>query len=429
MGNDAGFHEIELIKIEGINKKVMDVKMAQKNLKSFFQGFLNKERFFVDKKVLQVNYSPPSLVHRDEQINQIASILAPALNFEKPSNIFIYGKTGTGKTVSVRHTLDELTVVANEQKIALKTVYINCKLKRVADTEYRLVSTLIKELDDVTIPFTGLPTDEVYRIFYDILEKKKVLLILVLDEIDQIVKKTGDELLYNLTRINSELKQSIITIVGISNDLMFVDTLDARIKSSLGEEEMVFPPYDATQIKDILSQRSKIAFRLGVIGEGVIEKCAAFAAREHGDARRAIDLLRIAAELAERDNKEKVSVDYIDIAENKLESDKTLDMVSTQPKHFQCVLYSVISCSDPKSSVASTGSVYDYYVDVCKKTGLRPLTQRRVSGILAELEMLGLINSKVVSKGRAGRTRELKVSIPYSLLGKTYEILKKSLGL
>jgi len=93
------------------------------------------------------------------------------------------------------------------------------------------------------------------------------------------------------------------------------------------------------------------------------------------------------------------------------------------------VLYSVISCSDPKSSVASTGSVYDYYVDVCKKTGLRPLTQRRVSGILAELEMLGLINSKVVSKGRAGRTRELKVSIPFSLVGKTFEILKKSLGL
>jgi len=132
-----------------------------------------------------------------------------------------------------------------------------------------------------------LPTDEIYRRFINILDKEKRVVIFVLDEIDQLVKKAGDEILYNLTRLNSELKNTTISIVGISNDLLFTDNIDPRVKSSLSEEELVFPPYNAIQLQDILRQRAMNAFREGIVGEGVIEKCAAYAAREHGDARRA----------------------------------------------------------------------------------------------------------------------------------------------
>lgn len=405
-------------------------KMAQKQLKNFFKTFLTKDRIFSNKQVLQSNYLPENILHRDDQINMLASILAPSLNFEKPSNIFIYGKTGTGKTVSVNYTTENLLAVSKEQNVPLKTIYINCKLKRVADTEYRLIATLIKEFSNVSVPFTGLPTDEVYRIFYELLDKEKIMLIIILDEIDQLVKKTGDEFLYNLTRINSELKNSIISLIGISNDLLFVDNLDARIKSSLGEEELVFPPYDATQIQDILLERAKKAFKEGVILPGVIEKCAALAAREHGDARRAIDLLRIAGELAEREEQDKLSIEYIDKAQHKIESDRIVDTISTQPKHFQAVLFAIINSTSNyrNKDFISSGVLYNEYVEICEKTGLRPLTQRSVSNIIAELDMLGLIDANVISKGRGGRTKEIRQAIPPALQQRVNEILQKSLG-
>jgi cell division control protein 6 len=400
-----------------------------KNLKNFFEGFIEKESLFVDKKVLQINYTPSKIPHRDEQIEVLANILAPSLKLEKPSNIFLYGKTGTGKTLTVNYVISQIIEVAKQKKLPLVFVYINCKLKRVADTEYRLIAQITKELN-LDVPATGLPTDEVYKIFINLIDKKRILLIVILDEIDQLVKKVGDNLLYNFTRLNAELKKSEISIVGISNDLLFTDYLDPRVKSSLSEEELVFPPYNAIQIQDILRQRSKIAFKEGIIKEGVIEKCAAYAAREHGDARRALDLLRVAAELAERNGKEEISIEDIDLAEEKIEKDKVLDIVRTQPKQFQLTLLSIISLYEKNSGDdVFTGDIFEIYRDLCNKAGLATLTQRRVSDIIVEFDMLGLIHAKVISKGRYGRSRQIYLSIPKSTLPKIKEILQEGLNL
>ena len=277
------------------------------------------------------------------------------------------------------------------------------------------------------VPATGLPTEEVYRIFINSIDDKKQLLILILDEIDQLVTKTGDGILYNLTRINSELTKCEISIIGISNDLMFTDNLDPRIKSSLSEEELVFPPYNAIQLQDILRQRAHIAFKKGIVEEGVIEKCAAYAAREHGDARRALELFRVAGELAERNNESKITMNHLDHAEEKIEHDRILDIVRTQPKQFQIALYSILNvCGDGK---IFTGDVYDFYKKTCNKVSIKPLTQRRLSDIIAEFDMLGIINARVISKGRYGRTREITVAIHPSTFPKIEEILRGSLGL
>jgi len=243
------------------------------------------------------------------------------------------------------------------------------------------------------------------------------------------VQKTGDEILYNLTRINSELKNSQISIIGISNDLIFRDNLDPRVKSSLSEEELVFPPYNALQIQDILKQRAEKAFEKNKITQGVIEKCAAYAAREHGDARRALELLRVAAELAERGRQEKIKLANIDHAEEKIEKDRVHDIIKTQPKQHQAVLYSILSICSQKETQIFTGEVYEIYKEVCLKTGIRPLTQRRVSDVIAELDMLGIINAKVVSKGRYGRTRDINLSIPKSTEQKIKTTLEEGLNL
>ena len=402
--------------------------MGEKELKNFFESYLKKDPLFKDKKALQSNYTPKNVPHRDEQINSLAGILAPALRGEKPSNVFIYGKSGTGKTLCVKHVSDNMLNIAREKDIPLLVFYLNCKMKRVADTEYRLVAQLSREFG-VEVPATGLPTDEIYKVFVNELDKKKILLVIILDEIDQLVMKTGDEILYNFTRLNAELKNSEVSIIGISNDLVFTDNLDPRVKSSLSEEELVFPPYNAIQLQKILMQRAKLAFKENIIEEGVIEKCAAYAAREHGDARRALELLRISGELAERSNKPKITMNFIDKAEEKIEKDRILDIVTTQPKQFKLTLYSIFHSVKGNDGNVFTSDIYEYYKDTCFKTGIKPLTQRRVSDIIAELDMLGIINAKVISKGRYGRTREISLAIPQSTIPKVQEILKDGLNL
>lgn len=402
--------------------------MSENKLKGFFENFLTKEPLFLNKKVLLSNYTPESITHRDDQIQQIAKILAPSLRMEKPSNIFIYGKTGTGKTLTVKHTTEHLHNVAEEKNIPIKIIYFNCKLKKIADTEYRLVAQLAREFG-TDLPATGLPTEEIYKAFFKILESEDRLVIILLDEIDQLIKKAGDEILYNLTRMNSDLKKTQISIIGISNDLVFTDHLDPRVKSSLSEEEIVFPPYNALQIQDILRQRSEQAFKPGVLEPGVLEKCAAYAAREHGDARRALELLRVAGEVAERTGNEKVLIQHIDEAEEKIEKDRILDVVTTQPKQHQAALYSILSLNETKKNIIFTGEVYEIYKKVCHKVGLRPLTQRRISDIIAELDMLGIINARTISKGRYGRTREIAITMPDSNIQNIKKILEEGLNI
>jgi len=377
--------------------------------------------------MLQANYYPESIVHRDEFVREIASILAPALKCDRPSNLFIYGKTGTGKTLLTRHVTESMQEIAKKNNVPLRVIYLNCKLKRIADTEYRLIAQLTREFGRI-IPPTGLPTDQVYSIFYNVLDSDERIVLLILDEIDQLARRGGDNILYNLTRINSELKNAQLAIIGISNDLVFVDHLDARVKSSLSEEEILFPPYNALQIQGILRERVKYSFKEGALKPGVIEKCAAYAAREHGDARRAIELLRVSGELAERKGCQFVEIKHIDEAEDKIDKDRLNDITLNQPRQFQVVLFSILQLATKRPQII-TGEIYSIYEDTCKKIKLRPLTQRRVSDIVNELDMLGIIQSRVVSKGRYGRSRNILLAIPKTSIPQMKEILVTTLGL
>ena len=405
------------------------IKEKKGGLNVIFDSFM-KNSLFNDKSVLQVNYSPESIPHREKQIETIAGILAPALRGDRISNLFLYGKTGTGKTLSVKYVTDEiLKRIEKSGEDHLKVVYINCKLRKVADTEYRILAEIIHDLGG-HVPVTGLPTDAVYNRFVNLIDDKKQMIILILDEIDQAVKKISDGFLYTLTRLNSELKKAQIGIIGISNSLTFMDNLDPRVKSSLGEEELIFPPYNAPQLQNILRTRANKAFAESVLGEGVIEKCAAYAAREHGDARRALDLLRVAGELAERNRDKKIEEKYIDEANHKIERDKMISIIESEPKQFKLVLLSIMYLTEDKNvDRFFTGNIYNKYQEICEFTKNEILTQRRISDIIAEFDMLGIINADVVSKGRQGRTREIKLMLPPNLREKAREILHSSLNI
>ncbi len=396
----------------------------QKSLDTIFDDFLENKRIFLNKEALTQKYTPDNIPHREAEIQQIGTILAPCLRMEQPSNLFIFGKTGTGKTVSVRHVLNKLEEKAQIKNIPIKVIYLNCKMKRVADTEYRLVAEIARQFGK-QVPATGLPTDEVYNLFYETIDNTEQIIILVLDEIDHLVAKAGDEMMYNLTRINSSLKKAKVSMIGISNDLRFTEGMDARVKSSLSEEEIIFPPYDALQLKTILKERAKTSFYDGTIDDDVITKCAAYAAREHGDARRALDLLRIAGELAERNAETKIVEQYVDVADDKMEKDRLIEAIKKLPKQSQILIYAIFQHMENHNSPASTGDIYNVYRGFCESLGIKQLTQRRVSDLISELDMLGIINAKVISQGRYGRTREITLSIPTETFNKAFLTLKQ----
>ncbi|UWG46304.1 Cdc6-related protein, AAA superfamily ATPase [Halanaeroarchaeum sp. HSR-CO] len=426
-----------------------------------FDNLLSGEPIFENKEVLRPSYTPDELPHRTDQINNMATILVAALRGETPSNILIYGKTGTGKTASAKFVSQELQKTSQRYDVPSEVQYINCE---VTDTQYRVLAQLAntfiqqnrdwidqrtdelaalrerarddptalletefedlqavqarldsleadrEEMDDV--PMTGWPTDRVYSEFFDAVDYVERVAVIMLDEIDKLVEKSGDDTLYNLSRMNSELGNSRVSIIGISNDLKFTDFLDPRVKSSLGEEEIVFPPYDANQLRDILQHRSEVAFKPDVLSDDVIPLCAAFAAQEHGDARRALDLLRTAGELAERDQEDLVTEAHVRRAQDKIELDRVVEVVRTLPTQSKLVLYSIMVLEKNGVHSINTGEVYNIYKRLCEELDADVLTQRRVTDLISELDMLGIVNAVVVSKGRYGRTKEISLSVP-----------------
>ncbi|RLJ05660.1 MAG: cell division control protein Cdc6 [Candidatus Aenigmatarchaeota archaeon] len=398
--------------------------MSQISLKDIFNNYVTKNPIFKNKETLSIKFTPENIPHREKQIKQLALILAPLLRNEKPSNIFIYGKTGTGKTLVTKKVTDSLLETSEQTNNNIKIIYVNCKMRGVTDTEYRLLAQLVSEFGE-SVPYTGLPTNEVYQKFFSILNKVNNNIVIVLDEIDYLIKKIGDSVLYNLTRINQELTQAKITVIGISNNISFIENLDPRVKSSLSEEEIIFPPYNALELKDILVERALLAFNQEAISDGVISKCAALAAQEHGDARKALDLIRVAGEIAERQGEKRIKEEHVDLAQEKLDMDRTLEIIKTQPKQSQVVMNAILIeyKKDPKN--VQTGSVYDTYVELCKKTGLDPLTQRRVSDLISEFEMYGILNANVISKGRYGRTRIITLTISNTVIKKIEEYFSR----
>lgn len=360
---------------------------------------------------MRPTYMPEVLPHREKEITDLASVLVPALRKETPSNVFIYGKTGTGKTAVAKFVGKELLKKGGETGKHVNFIYINCE---VVDTQYRLLQNIanhfIHDWND-HIPFTGWPTDEVYSKVRSMMDEAGGVAIIVLDEVDKL---KGDEALYNLSRMNTDLKNAKVSVIGISNDLKFTEFLDPRVRSSLGEENIIFSPYDAGQLQDILKYRADVALKPNIVDNDVIPLCSALAAQEHGDARRALDLLRVSAEIAERDNATKITNRHVRSAQNKIEIDRITEVTRTLPNQSKLILFSILLIEKQSkkagvTQIMTTGEVFDVYKDLCKKSRYDCLTQRRITDLISELDMLGIITARVISKGRYGRTREIRV--------------------
>lgn len=383
-------------------------------LESIFARYTKKKKQLVkNKKILQINYLPEQFPHRKEQISKIVSIVSVALDKEKPLNMIIYGKTGTGKTAILNYIKKELEKM-DPYKDKCHCIYINCKLN---DTTYGILYSIISQFLDNSdqIPFTGWSFEKLYIELCKKIESYNHIFIIVLDEIDHMISKKGDLILYYLTEINEHLQKSEVSLIGISNNMKFLEFLESKVKSRLSGENIIFPPYSREQLEDILKERAEKAFEENVLEKDVIPYCAALAARNHGDARVAIDLLRTSVDIAERNGDNVVTEAHVKSAKNSIEMDVVDEAVKTLPIQSKIVLMSIVKNTEQGNKVMYTGSVYSIYKELTTIIGISALTQRRITDLISELDTMGIINADIISLNR-GRTKEIALSIPKDVI-------------
>jgi len=382
-------------------------------LDSIFEDAVDGKTLIKNRRTLTIDYVPEKLSFRDEETKTVAQTLSVVLKGARPSNLLLFGKPGTGKTAVVKNVVQRLHKKAKDLGIEVTVPFVNAK---TANTGYKVLYEIAENMGinneeekKLQVHFTGLSMGEATDRILDFIQKKKKLhVVLIIDEVDSLVDRNGDDILYNFTRANERISQGgFISLIGISNSLTFKDKLDPRVRSSLSEEEMVFNPYTVEQLQKILTDRVKLAFNDDVISGAAINLCAAMAGKENGDARKAIDLLRVAAEIAERERSINVGEKHIRLAQEKIEKDTNYEVLKNSTTHTKIVILAIL-----KSKNGNTGEVYEIYSSLCNNAEHEPLTQRRITQIISELDQLGLITSDVVSKGRYGRSQRIKITVP-----------------
>ena len=371
-----------------------------------------------NREILHFTYIPEIIQHRNSEQEQVTQSLLPILKQSRPSNLLVYGKPGTGKTLVVKKVVNKIQTRVEKSNFPIKLIYSNSKEET---TLYGLLISFGRQLGikDDKLPGTGLAISEVFKRILNNIDESKINAIFVIDEIDylaQLVSKTGKDILYQLTRANERLKQGSLTLVGISNDLTFKERLDPRVISSLGEEEVVFTNYNVEQIKKILEERIKEAFIINSVEEPAVNLCAALAGGEHGDARRAIDLIRVAGEIAERQQANMVTENHVREASLKIEENKEETSLKSYPLHEKLLILAIM-----KAGGSSTGEIYSAYKGLCKTVGRDELTQRRITQMLSEIELSGIITGRLIHQGIHGRTKKYKLTISTEMIKKTFK--------
>jgi cell division control protein 6 len=348
-------------------------------MSNIFEGSSVNE-ILKDERFLYPDYVPQILPFRDSEIGEMVFALKPATNGKKPTNLFLAGPPGTGKTVSSKHVLSELSEFSDRTK----TIYINCFKN---NSRHSILAKLTNSLG-YPVPLRGISVEEIWDRFVAVIKNKKVTPVIVFDEAEQLLKNDDTKtLLYDLSRFSEQFKL-FIGLIFISNDNGFLNFLDDRTRSSLCASTINFEKYSSPQLKEILKERAEFAFYNNVLDDEVIPLAAAHASKT-GDARVAIEIFLKAARLAEKENAKKINVTHVrksfpkDVIIKK-ELDENLS------KQEKMILESI------NEKDLSAGEIYELFKG--------DFAERTLRKAISDLESKNLILTKKIQKGK-GFTR------------------------
>lgn len=382
---------------------------------NLFEGLAEESSIFLDRGKITPHYTPEKLPFREKQINEMVLALKSVLRGQKADNLFLYGKTGTGKTACTKHVLAQLSEYIAGNGLSASTIYLNC---RNYNSKYKVLSNAVQAFYPDK-DFIGYSGSFIYEKLIEHCSKKGLSAIIALDEIDKV--KDLDDLIYALTRANDELQKGSVSVVGISNMLTFKERLDPRTRSSLCEKELVFPPYNAQELKKILRERALEAFHKGVVQESAINLTSAIAAQECGDARTAVMLLLRAGEIAEKEGIQKITDREVEKARKSVEEEIVFEMISTLPEQQQLVLLAIAKLTIERKGVRRlgkitekgvlfSGEVFDEYRKLAVGYKESAVSARWFQQYINELEMYGLLSTTQSGKGMRGNTRLIKLA-------------------
>ncbi|ELY97338.1 Cdc6/Cdc18 family protein [Natrialba asiatica] len=371
---------------------------------------------FADESVLKEDWQPEQLPEREPELEEIRNALAPATRGVNAHNLFLYGKTGQGKTVAIDHEIELLQEYAdssNELNLSVIKTSANNQT-----TSYQLCAHLIKEIRGGTKKPSGIDQQSMFDLLYQEISNLKDTVIIVIDEIDAI--GSNDELLYELPRArkNGHIEDQWVSVIGISNNLQFRDNLSPKVKDSLYDSEIEFAPYNANQLTTILERRAERAFVDGVLDGEVIPLCSAFAAQDEGSARQAIRLLYKAGELALNHDDEGVLEQHVREARDILERKRIEEGMRSLTTQDQFALLSVVALEIDEETPARTRQVFQKYKSIVDRLNGNQLVERRVRDHLQSLGMQGFLLAETRNTGIQGGSHyrfELKTDLEATL--------------
>ena len=351
---------------------------------------------------------------RDAEIKELSCHFASMFRGDHPVHLAIWGKTGTGKTLTVSFFLGLIAKMCKAQGIEMMHVHLDLATPRPC---FRALNDLACLLNASKRYRKGISLEEIMLRMEAKLASFKGYVVLFIDEADNIRRDRQTFYSFLVRRLPQRIPGKLI-LVFASNRLDWSDHLDPRVKSFLKVNELIFEPYDALDLQKILKIRVEKALHAKAVERGVIQKVAALASRDHGDARKAVGLLARSAYLAEK-LAGKISLGIVDQAAAEIEQDKYVTMIRTAPQQLQAAMASVVeACRQRPGRPLASGEAYDAYRAFCCRADMKPLTARAFGDLLTELDMYTFIRSYVHSRGRYGRTREVVLELPEEMVEK-----------
>jgi cell division control protein 6 len=376
---------------------------------------------YENREALLDDYTPETLVGRDNELEEYHSALLPAINGEQPDNISLYGKAGVGKTASTKFLLDRLTSDAAEYDVAIHTELLNCD---GLNTSYRVGVELVNNYRSVDeqISESGYPRSQVYDMLWDELDQRSGLHIVVLDEVDHL---NDDSILYQLSRAreNDNIDTARVAVIGISNDLTFRDSLSPKVRSSLCERDISFSAYDASELQAVLEQRREVAFQEDTLSDDVIPLCAAYGAQESGDARKALDLLLKAGDKArevrelgvDAGEPKQVTEEHVEAGRKMLEREEVHQGIMDLSENEQIMLYALTTLHAEGETPIRSRKHYERYKQMSEHAKDDSFTSRWMRDQMDDLAMLGLVTVEKKNEGLDGgqyREHDLGQDLP-----------------